>query len=68
MKKQYIKPAIEIVEIELETLMLTASGEQANASTGSGTAGNDTPTCRTNTAEHGATFGSDVKLKFRIIV
>ena len=43
MKKQYIKPAVEIIEIEQEALMLTASGEQTNASTGSGTAGNDTP-------------------------
>ena len=27
MKKQYIKPAVEIIEIEQEALMLTASGE-----------------------------------------
>ena len=43
MKKQYVTPIIDIVEIEHEALMLTASGEQSNVGTGSGTAGNDTP-------------------------
>ena len=43
MKKQYVTPIIDIVEIEHEALMLTASSEQSNVGTGSGTAGNDTP-------------------------
>ena len=43
MKKQYVAPIINIVEIEHEALMLTASSEQSNVGTGSGTAGNDTP-------------------------
>lgn len=55
MKKQYIKPAVEIVEIEQETLMLTASGEQTNAGTGSGTAGDDTPNLSN---KHRGTWGN----------
>ena len=43
MKKQYVKPRFEIVEIEHEALLLTASGEQGNVGTGGGTAGNETP-------------------------
>ena len=43
MKKQYVKPILEVVNIEYETMMLTVSGEQSSAGTGSGTAGNDTP-------------------------
>ena len=43
MKKRYVKPVMEVVEIENEILMMTMSGEQGSTGTGSGTAGNDTP-------------------------
>ena len=43
MKKQYVMPIIDIINIEHEALMLTVSGEQSNAGTGSGTVGNETP-------------------------
>ena len=43
MKKQYVKPIMEVVVFEHEALMLTASSEQSSVGTGSGTAGNDTP-------------------------
>lgn len=39
-KMNYIAPAIEIAEIETESLMLTASGETGETGTGEGTAGN----------------------------
>ena len=40
MKKIYVVPSIEVVEVEHESLMLTASGETDSAGVGSGTAGN----------------------------
>ena len=43
MKKRYVAPIIDIVDIEYEVLMLAVSSEQSNTGTGSGTAGNDTP-------------------------
>ena len=43
MKKRYVKPVMEVVEIENEILMMTMSGEQGSTGIGSGTAGNDTP-------------------------
>ena len=43
MKKQYVTPIIDIVDIEPESLMLTVSSEQTNVGTGNDTAGNDTP-------------------------
>lgn len=39
-KKNYIAPTIYIVDVETESMMLTASGEIDNVGTGSGTAGN----------------------------
>ena len=41
MKKQYVKPAIEAVEVEYETLMTTTSGETGEAGTGNGTVGDE---------------------------
>ena len=38
-KKDYIAPAIEIAEIETESLMLASSGELDQVGTGDGTAG-----------------------------
>ena len=43
MKKQYVTPIIDIVDIDPEFLMLTMSSEQSNAGTGNGTADDDTP-------------------------
>lgn len=43
MKKYYVKPAIEAIEVQHEALMMTVSGEQDNVGTGDGTAGDDTP-------------------------
>lgn len=42
MKKNYVKPEFEAVEIEIESLMTTTSGEQGNAGTGEGSAGDET--------------------------
>ena len=39
-KKNYIAPAIEVVEVMYESLMTTTSGEMGSAGVGSGTAGN----------------------------
>lgn len=43
MKKQYVKPVIEAIEVEYESLMTTASGETTGAGTGGGTVGDETP-------------------------
>ena len=43
MKKYYVKPAIEAIEVQHEALMMTVSGEQSSVGTGNGTAGDDTP-------------------------
>lgn len=43
MKQQYVKPAIESIEVQHEALMMTVSGEQDNVGTGNGTAGDETP-------------------------
>ena len=40
MKKKYVMPAVVTIELEIESLMLTASGETGDVSVGSGTAGN----------------------------
>ena len=39
-KKNYIAPSIEVVEVEYESLMTTASGETGNTGVGGGNAGN----------------------------
>lgn len=39
-KKNYIAPTIDIVDVEIELMMLTASGETDEVGTGNGTAGN----------------------------
>lgn len=38
-KKNYITPSIEVMEVEYESLMATTSGETGNTGVGSGTAG-----------------------------
>ena len=43
MKKRYIAPITEVLEMETPQLMLTISGEQGGVGTGSGSAGNGTP-------------------------
>lgn len=42
-KKAYIQPAIEVVGIEMESLMQTVSSEQGQTGTGSGSVGDETP-------------------------
>lgn len=39
-KKNYIAPSIEVVEVEYESLMTTTSGEMGNVGIGGGNAGN----------------------------
>lgn len=41
MKKEYLKPTVEVVEFASEVLMNTASGETDNVGTGNGNAGNN---------------------------
>ena len=43
MKKQYVKPAIEAIEVEYESLMTTASTETGETGTGDGTVGDEIP-------------------------
>lgn len=43
MKREYIKPAIEIVELASEQLMYVTSGEQIGAGSGKGSASDDDP-------------------------
>lgn len=46
MKKEYLKPALEVVELELATLFAastTTEGETENAGTGDRPVGDDTP-------------------------
>lgn len=43
MKKQYITPITEILEIESLQMMLTISGEQDETGLGNGSVGNNTP-------------------------
>ena len=42
MKKDYVKPTLEAVEVEFESLMTTTSGEQGSTGVGSGSAGDET--------------------------
>ena len=42
-RKTYIQPTIDVVEIEMESLMQTVSSEQGQAGTGSGPVGDETP-------------------------
>ena len=55
MKKQYIKPTIETVEVAHEVLMLTVSGEQDGVGTGKDPVGNETPSL---SREHRGTWGN----------
>lgn len=43
MKKNYFNPNATFVEIEIDTVMNTVSGEKGGAGVGGGTAGNETP-------------------------
>lgn len=43
MKKEYLKPALEVVEYSSEILMNVTSGEQGSTGTGDGEVGDDTP-------------------------
>lgn len=43
MKKQYVKPAIEAIEVEYESLMTTTSTETGETGTGGGTVGDEIP-------------------------
>lgn len=43
MKKEYLKPTLEVVEFSSEILMNVTSGEQESAGTGDGPADDDTP-------------------------
>lgn len=43
MKKQYVKPAIESIEVEYESLMTTTSTETGETGTGGGTVGDEIP-------------------------
>lgn len=43
MKKRYVKPDMEVLEIENEILMMAMSSEQSNVGTGNGPAGDETP-------------------------
>ena len=43
MKKNYVMPTVEAVEVEIESLMTAVSGETGGAGTGDGTSGNDDP-------------------------
>ena len=43
MKKQYVKPAIEAIEVEYESLMTTTSTETGETGTGDGTVGDEIP-------------------------
>ena len=45
MKKNYVKPEFEAVELESESLMNILTGSQSNAGTGSGYVGDETPDC-----------------------
>lgn len=42
MKKMYVKPIVEAIEVEFESLMTTTSGETGGVGTGSGQVGDDT--------------------------
>ena len=42
MKRDYTKPTLEAIEIEIESLMTTTSGEQDSTGVGSGSAGDET--------------------------
>ena len=43
MKKQYMKPTVEAIEVAYEALMMTASGEQGSVGTGEDEAGDNDP-------------------------
>ena len=43
MKKQYVMPVAEVVEIKSPQLMLSVSGEQSGVGKGDGSVGNNTP-------------------------
>ena len=55
MKKQYMKPTVEAIEVAYEALMMTASGEQGSVSTGKDPVGNETPGL---SHEHRGTWGN----------
>lgn len=42
MKKMYVKPIVEAIEVEFESLMTTTSGETGGVGTGSGQVGDGT--------------------------
>ena len=48
MKKRYITPQIEVLELETTQLMLTASGETSSSGTGSGSADDTSPDLATD--------------------
>ena len=54
MKKLYIAPAIEMVELETESQMMTVSGEQGSVGTGKDPVGDETPNL---SREHRGTWG-----------
>ena len=43
MKKRYITPQMEVLELETPQLMFTTSGETSSSGTGSGSADDTTP-------------------------
>lgn len=42
MKKEYVMPAIKVVELKMESLMTTTSGELDSTGVGGGSAGDET--------------------------
>lgn len=55
----YVTPVVEVVELETETLMLTASSETGNAGTGSGNAGSGPELSNEHRGTWGDLWGSE---------